>query len=186
MSRSVVFRRDFFRRISQFVGSSLLSLLLQPSVLANQDVTLTWNPSKDSSAVGYKLYFGLESYNYTTWVDVGNVTQATVALPDGISTFFFAATTYDRNGNESDFSDETMIHPSTSGTTAPMNSITQANMAGGVFDFTVNGATGTQQVVEASTDLVNWVPVATNAAPFVFSDPDSGHFSQRFYRTRPL
>jgi hypothetical protein len=39
-------------------------------------------------------------------------------------------------------------------------------------------------VVEASTDLVSWLPFWTNtfAADLKFSDPQSGDDSNRFYR----
>ncbi len=46
----------------------------------------------------------------------------------------------------------------------------------------ISGATSTY-VIEASTDLMNWVPVATNTLPFTFVDPDASQFNQRFYRS---
>jgi hypothetical protein len=39
-------------------------------------------------------------------------------------------------------------------------------------------------IVEASTDLVNWLPIWTNTSTLSFSDPQSGSFSRRFYRAR--
>jgi hypothetical protein len=48
--------------------------------------------------------------------------------------------------------------------------------------FQINGVAGFQYVVEASADLLSWVPVSTNTAPDLFSDPDAGNFNQRFYR----
>jgi len=38
-------------------------------------------------------------------------------------------------------------------------------------------------VVEASTNLTHWIPIATNVLgtdPIPFTDPKSGHFSRRF------
>jgi hypothetical protein len=62
--------------------------------------------------------------------------------------------------------------------------------ANGQFALTVVGApgyepavSGTTYVIEASRDLVNWIPVHTNTAPFTFVDTDAGQFSQRFYRS---
>jgi len=45
------------------------------------------------------------------------------------------------------------------------------------------GPTGKLVVVEASTDMVNWLPICTNtlAGPLNFSDPQSGVYSNRFY-----
>jgi hypothetical protein len=45
------------------------------------------------------------------------------------------------------------------------------------------GKHGYKYVVEASTDLVHWVPVQTNTAPFTFVDAQAGQFSRRFYRS---
>jgi hypothetical protein len=38
-------------------------------------------------------------------------------------------------------------------------------------------------VVQASTNLINWVPLQTNTAPFTFVDANAGNFRQRFYRS---
>jgi hypothetical protein len=56
------------------------------------------------------------------------------------------------------------------------------------FGFNITGTAGQSIIVEASPDLANWIPVATNllsTAPLYFSDqtPKSG---QRFYRARLL
>ena len=48
-------------------------------------------------------------------------------------------------------------------------------------------ATDQSSVVEASTDLVNWVSIQTNspsALPFTLTDFQSGNFARRFYRVR--
>jgi len=50
----------------------------------------------------------------------------------------------------------------------------------------VPGGSGTNFAVEASVDLVNWVRVAINPAPFTFVDTNAAHFAQRFYRVAVL
>lgn len=47
------------------------------------------------------------------------------------------------------------------------------------------GALGKPYVFEASTNLLNWVPVYTNMAPFTFEDRELINHSQRFFRARP-
>jgi hypothetical protein len=57
----------------------------------------------------------------------------------------------------------------------------------GQFAFNLTGIAGQTVVIEASTNLLSWLPLATNildAAPSYFSDPNSTHFSRRFYRAR--
>jgi hypothetical protein len=55
------------------------------------------------------------------------------------------------------------------------------------FGFSFSGPAGLTVVIEASTNLVDWVPMQTNALsaePRSFVDPDSPAFAQRFYRLR--
>jgi uncharacterized delta-60 repeat protein len=55
------------------------------------------------------------------------------------------------------------------------------------FGFKFSGTAGQVVIVETSTNLASWTPVATNslaATPSYFSEPYSGAFPQRFYRLR--
>jgi len=56
------------------------------------------------------------------------------------------------------------------------------------FGFNVSAVPGQVVVIEASTDLVNWVPIQTNLvtslALVTFSDSQAGLFPHRFYRVR--
>ena len=50
------------------------------------------------------------------------------------------------------------------------------------------GPAGQTNIIDASTDLVHWMPLNTNAnlsGTIWFSDPDARHFQSRFYRLRP-
>jgi len=58
-----------------------------------------------------------------------------------------------------------------------------ATQASGQYALTVAGVPGYKYVVQASTNLVNWVPMQTNTAPFTFVDANAGNFRQRFYRS---
>ncbi|MCX7721446.1 MAG: immunoglobulin domain-containing protein [Verrucomicrobiae bacterium] len=55
----------------------------------------------------------------------------------------------------------------------------------GMFGFNVSGPRGWRVVVQASTNLIHWVPVQTNllgTAPVYFSDTAAATNMQRFYR----
>jgi hypothetical protein len=54
------------------------------------------------------------------------------------------------------------------------------------FSFNLTGTPGSFYIVEVSTNLVNWVPMLTNAAPFNFVDSNASKFSCRFYQAVPL
>lgn len=61
--------------------------------------------------------------------------------------------------------------------------ITPVSSINGQFGLSIVGQPGYQYVVQASTNLVNWVSIATNISPFEFVDADTSRFQQRFYRT---
>ena len=86
-------------------------LCLAPWSVFAQSVTLTWNPSPDTNAVGYKIYYGGASGVYTNTVSVGSATTATISgLLAGV-TYYFSATTVAASGAESPFSNEATYVP---------------------------------------------------------------------------
>jgi hypothetical protein len=157
-------------------------MLLALPVLGAGSAPLVWNPSVDSNVIGYKIYYGVASNVYIYSVDVGNVTNAVISgLTENIA-YYFAAKSYDVFGNESVFSGETnvMVYPTTAATLAP------GACASGQFTMFVSGVTNYEYVVQTSTNLMDWVAVQTNTAPFTFVDSNASQFSQRFYRTVSL
>ena len=52
------------------------------------------------------------------------------------------------------------------------------------FMLGLSGVPGYNYVIEASTNLYNWVPLVTNASPFQFADTNQAGFRYRFYRGR--
>ncbi len=143
-----------------------------------QSVTLKWNPSTATNVVGYDIYYGGANGEYTNEVAVGNVTNASVSgLIEG-ATYYFAAKAYNASGVESPFSNQTSyIVP----TAAAMLILPSTSTAG--FSFSVNGPSGYSYVIQTSTNMVNWVPMTTNIAPFIFVDSNASQFKQRFYRS---
>jgi len=60
-------------------------------------------------------------------------------------------------------------------------------ISNGLFGFTVSGPASQTNVVEASTNLLDWKPLKTNVmggSPVYFSDPDWTNYPGRFYRLR--
>jgi subtilisin-like proprotein convertase family protein len=72
-------------------------------------ITLAWDPSADPSVVGYKVYEGSASRNYTNSMSAGSATTFTISAPAKVP-YYFAATAYDTNGIESDYSTEVMTN----------------------------------------------------------------------------
>ena len=60
-------------------------------------------------------------------------------------------------------------------------------VSGGQFGFNLTGPSGLVVIIEASTNLMNWLPIQTNAlinGQVRFSDPQTAAFVKRLYRAR--
>jgi uncharacterized protein (TIGR03790 family) len=66
----------------------------------------------------------------------------------------------------------------------PPKLISSGRDANGVFHLLVQTPTGLPYVIEASTNLLDWIPMATNTVPGLveFEDPAATNFPSRFYR----
>jgi len=87
---------------------TLLLIILPISGIWSQEVVVSWDANKETDLDGYKIYYGVESGNYTNIVNVGNVTTKELSLLYN-KTFYFVLTAYDINGNESENSNEVSI-----------------------------------------------------------------------------
>ena len=56
----------------------------------------------------------------------------------------------------------------------------------GSFQLNITGNPGVTNIIQASTNLIDWVNVYTNEAPFTFTNFDSSSYPERFYRARTL
>lgn len=126
-----------------------LGLLGCGTAFADQSVTLTWSPSPDTNAVGYKIYYGGVSLNYTNSLAVGNTASATISgLSEG-ATYYFAATTISASGAESAYSNEAIYSIPQSDTNG--TPVTATNLPAPTFDalgnLTLNQNAGPQTVV---------------------------------------
>lgn len=60
--------------------------------------------------------------------------------------------------------------------------LSTAVVAGGALQFQISGNDGASVVVQSSTNLLNWVNIYTNYAPFTFTNLNLGSQPQQFYR----
>jgi len=75
-------------------------------VLMAGTVTLAWDANTEPDLAGYKIHYGLSSGNYSSTIDVKNVNEYTVQNLTPGTTYYFAATAYDNDDNESAYSIE--------------------------------------------------------------------------------
>lgn len=88
-----------------------LMFYLITTICEAADVTLSLNPNSTTEPAGYKLYYGTKTKNYTSSVDLGaqvRDVQFTVSIEEIVpgNTYYFAATAYDVDKNESAYSAE--------------------------------------------------------------------------------
>jgi len=85
------------------------------------EITLVWDANSEPDLEGYKIHYGLASGIYSTIIDVSltltpqSPEHKIIDLSSGVR-YYFAATAYDLDGNESNFSDEVDGVPTDVGT----------------------------------------------------------------------
>jgi hypothetical protein len=156
------FGRIQLRRFFLFSGLSLLVLFffLTGSVHSAQ-VTLAWDPNAEPDVAGYRIYYGLASDQYGKQIDVGNQTSYTVASLENGKTYYFAATAYDRYGDESDFSDEVVFNvpvPCTFTVSPSSQSFASGGGSSAVNVTTQSGCTWT------AVSNASWLVITSNSS----------------------
>lgn len=78
---------------------------VRSAIAAQKSVILAWDASPDSSVVGYKIYQGGSSGQYTNFIVISNLTASISGLTTN-ETYYFAATGFNAAGLESLLSNE--------------------------------------------------------------------------------
>ena len=156
---------SFFRIISSANEKTLaflalgLFLALFPMVAHGAvAVDLAWDANTEPHLAGYKIYYGTASGVYSNSIDVGDVTQYTLAgLIDGV-TYYIAATAYDVDDHESGYSVE-LVHTTAianhtitasagaNGSISPSGSITVSNGSNQSFTISADATYDIQNVL---------------------------------------
>ncbi len=154
----------------------ILTTLISISSLDAGSVTLAWDPSPDASVVAYKVYYGPSSRSYTNSIQVGNVTNASIAgLMEG-ATYYFGATALDNSGLESDFSNETVF-------TVPVPPGNQSPTLNTLASVTINESAGLQAVnlagitSGATNEAQTLTVTATSSNPGLIPNPSVSYTS---------
>lgn len=147
----------------------------------SQSINLSWDASATPSVTGYNVYYGTNSGNYSYKVNVGNSTTCTLSNLTAGVTYYFAATAYDANGDESVYSGQVTF------VLACVLSMVQGVTPGSpvVLQFPVEP--GHWYEVQATSDFQNWTSifqsdVVTTNYWMQFTDPNAGSFNSRYYR----
>jgi len=172
---------------TKVLAGILLFIVIQDPLKASQSVVLGWQPSSDPDVAGYRIYYGTSSHNYSETVSVGKLTSVTInGLAEGV-TYYFAATTFNDQNQESGFSNEASYQvPAVIITnTAPTMQLQKEPT--GQFTVTVSGSAGQKLAIEATQDFNVWMVIGITTADAngvaSFTDINAMNFPRRFYRT---
>ncbi len=130
-------------------------------------VTLAWNANSETDLQGYRVFVGTESGQYSQSYDAG--TSLSFPVDDLVlgQTYYFAVTVIGSTGLESLASSELMVTiarpPLPTGSTLASNAATGSLSLKWVFPVSALGS-APEFIVQVSSDLLNWSPVATVAA----------------------
>jgi hypothetical protein len=181
VSRLIVLARFLSLAFLLVALSHPLSVL---GVVGPVSVSLAWDRNPEADVVGYRIYYGLGSRQYTNSIYVGNLTTGVVpGLSNGVQ-YFFAMTAIDATGLESDYSSEVAV-TSKGGFSLkvriPVNRrsvLTVTGPAGQVYDFL------------ASTNFTTWTTLGRATAGTdglaTYTDTAAPAYRIRYYRARQV
>lgn len=142
-------------------GFSLLSSNATVGSITRSGSTVDWNIGTLATFAGGQATLVMQGNNSGSFANSAAV----------------GATTPDPNPD-----DDTASANITVGVTAPPQISGMVLNINGTFQFTITSQPGQTNVVQASTNLVNWVPIYTNVGPFIFMDTTATNYPYRFYR----
>ena len=136
---SLCWNYNVIDRIRRFSLLSLLTLIVSAPVCAE---SLLWDVSTDPTAVGYMVYTGQSSGNYTMKIDVGSVNSYVLnGLVEG-ATYYYAVTAYNSLRMESGFSNEVSFVVPAVPPVASFSASATSGQAPFAMNF-INSSTGT-------------------------------------------
>ena len=93
------------KKFNRFLISFLLFSFLTVSSAFAGSITIGWNANTESDLAGYRVHIGSVSGDYSSNIDVKNVTEHKIEnLVPGF--YYIALTAYDTSNLESDYSNE--------------------------------------------------------------------------------
>ncbi|HEY1120434.1 MAG TPA: fibronectin type III domain-containing protein [Haloferula sp.] len=141
---------------------------------------MEWNANPEADVVGYKVYLGTESKNYTTVTDVPGTTKMRLPSVSLGTTFYLAVSAYNAKGEESPRSAELKVIAdvpvTTSGTSMSFSAPGQGQLQWRYPNS--NAPAADKFTIYASEDLKTWKSAGTVDA----SASSSSDANWRYYK----
>jgi chitodextrinase len=161
---------------------SVAALTASAHLASATNLRFGWNASSDPNVAGYKLSYGTASGHYSTTLNAGKTTSATVSSLSPGATYYFVVSAYNSIGLQSLPSNEVSLTvasnvPPTVSLTSPQAGASLNGNSPITVTATASDSDGTVVKVEFYQDS-NKIGEAT-VAPYsaVWNDPPSGNFS---------
>ena len=127
--------------------------ILAPSLAGAAQVSLAWARSTGTNVAGYIMHYGNYSGNYQYSVNVGNSTSCTISGLNEGTTYYFAATAYDTQNNESGYSNEVTYYVSFKGSKQPVEEII-GTWGSGIWYWDVAASSWTKMISSAPSGAI--------------------------------
>ena len=185
-----------------FTTMAALCTVFCNSARADQNVSLAWSTSTDTNVLGYYLYCGETNGVYTSRIDVGLTTAATITGLTGRSVnYYFAATSYNAARTESmmtspvqfttssNYSPALAPLPSVAGNVNTLlvltNTATEQNASNPSLAYTLAGGPSSMRIINNTGKLI-WRPVmtdggTTNAVTVKVTDSSTGLYNTQSF-----
>jgi len=150
--------RHLFKFLLIGISIFLFTLLLSTEFTFSADVWLTWDPNSEEDLMGYRIYYGYGSRDYCFSLEILDGVLCKVQNLEEGMTYYFAATAFDRDGNESDYSNEVVYTPPCIYSITPMSSFFDA--AGGTGSIYVSAQSACSWSVISN---ISWLTVTSNS-----------------------
>ena len=170
--------------VANFVDITRPTLSIVSPTLNQQwsNATFTATGKANDNVAVDSVYYSLNGAPWTNATTLNNWTNWSASLPLVPGTNSLQAFAVDTSGNASTTNSvsfeyvASLVSPAVSVSTSVLPIVaapailSPAGFVNGQYSLTVLGTTNAQYVVQASTDLVNWVSVQTNTPPFTYVD----------------
>jgi len=163
-----------------------------PSLSSNVYVSDTLPPAASVPLVSTNYTVGvITNFGSSLVWSVGNLasgtgTALTLSFQLGVTGIYtnsatVGASTTDPNPDD----DNVSVIATVSGQAVPPILLPNFSMIGKhMFQLSVTNDAGSTIIIQASTNLISWLPISTNVSPFTFTNYDSTNYQQRFYRAQ--
>ncbi len=135
---------------------ALVSMLFAQQAYAAAQATVAWN-ADSAQVAGYDVYYGTSSGNYTSTLNAGNTTSATLQNLSA-QTYYIALTAYNSNNVQSGYSPELVVDSLTAsagsgGTISPSGTLFRSQGGSQTFSITPSGGYTTTNVLVDGTSV---------------------------------